>query len=754
MALEELPNSSVKALSRYTYKLSGIAYQPMGCYLASMGLMRVINRHVDPEAQFYWQGKDFYINTNTPQSELVEKILASYEAIVIFSPWNNSSGIKVNNTGELSYEGSIEKIANSQSWRTQEIKELLPEFCELIDEYKVGETSFARPKESEKPNFIRQFLNRITHPEWREWADATVILREVTSKQGITLLKPIYPALLGTGGNVSSVDIAENYYSAVCTLFDANTGEPVANAHACLTKAIFGTATSEMIESQEVKALHLFPTQDYKLDYKLSKNNDYAPVGGSSASTVNPALILLATEGLSTFSRNISAINGEGDHGKVIGPPLARYSLAVVTKGASTDLVTLDERKSLAEEYFLPLWSEPKTYPKLKERLFESPLASEEQFYLPKQINDGTDFIEAIQSWAIKNKITGKFVRYAMLPRKGRSNFAVMLELVTVGVDAQRLDLARDLDQERHKLANFARSKDCPALVQGLIYQFDNIFNQFIQGKATHTDLLMELGKLAPIIIQRPPNLKYLSFDWTKPLLCFNWIKPLFSESNYPEFRLALSIASCGLNAYLKESFPVGNVIESLIKLQRQWGVKADKEEHYYARNHRIFASLADINAFIADGNSFDDPLFESWLWALSLIDFNINIEQVPEFEDSQVAFLKLPPAYRLGLIYIKTFERKNSPINAIAHSGDLQLIISRLMGKGIYLKANYTGKDKSTAEGRVKVEKIRRCAAALSAPVSAAKKHLIFKKFFTEMLSDSTTPVDSSEMLIVDDTG
>ena len=180
MALK-LPTSSVKALGSYTYKLSGIAYHPMGSYLAGIGLMRIINRHVDAEAKFYWQGTDFWIITNTPQLELVEKILANYEAIVIFSPWNNSSGIKVNKTGELAYEDSIEKIINSQSWRTKAIKELLPEFWQLIDEYKVGETTFERPKEQEKLKFINQCLKRITHPEWREWADATVILTEKIS---------------------------------------------------------------------------------------------------------------------------------------------------------------------------------------------------------------------------------------------------------------------------------------------------------------------------------------------------------------------------------------------------------------------------------------------------------------------------------------------------------------------------------------------------------------------------------------------
>jgi hypothetical protein len=502
----------------------------------------------------------------------------------------------------------------------------------------------------------------------------------------------------------------------VAILFDSQTGEPAANAAACLTKAIFGIDSVEVTESKEVKALHLFPRQDYKLDFALSKNNDYAPSGGSSATTVNPALVLLASEGLSTFSSQTSTINGgaDSDTGKAIGRTLARYSLAVATNGASTDLVSLDERKSFTEEYFLPLWTEPRTYQRLKIRLFESPLANEEQFYLPRQINDGTDFIQALQEWAVKNKIAGKFARYAMLPRKGQSNFAVMLEVVNVGVDAQRLDLAADLDDYRRKIRFFAKSDDCPTLVQGAIYGFDRVFNQFIQGKCSHTALLMALGKLTPV--RQPKSLR------------FDWIEPLQAESDCPEFRLALSIASCGLKSHLYgdgATFAVGNPVESLVRLQRDWGRLADdgKSFHFYPSERRIFADFGDISTFISSP-SFDDRLFESWLWVLSLIDFNVKIDSPSASLDSQSAILKLPPVYRIGAVHLKTFKRERSPVELIAYTGYLKPTVSRLMGAKIHLRVPLTE--------QMPISDIR-AAAALAFPVSAAQVDEIVKKFFTQ---------------------
>lgn len=714
----KFPTSPVTT-SEYTYRLTGISDRPIGSYLAGLGLARTIERNVDDAAQFYWQGMDFYINTKVPQAELVKQLLVNYEAIVAFNPWNKSSGIEMDKkTGALSYVGSITQIADSKSWRTKKLRGLLPEFKELINEFKIQGTTFSYPEKAEKLAFIEQCRSRITNPYWHEWADATVILMEVTDKQGTVNIKAKYPALLGSGGNVGAVDIAENYYSAVELLFDPQTGEPAANAAACFTKAIFGTESSEVTESKKVKALHLFPSQDYKLDFALSKNNDYAPSGGSSASTVNPALVLLASEGLSTFSGHAAGGGGDTNTGKpILGRELATYSLAVATSGASTDLVSLDERKSLTEEYFLPLWSEPRTYKNLKTRLFESPLANEAQFFLTRQISDGTDFIQVLQKWAIENKIAGKFARYSMLPRKGQSNFAVMLETVDVGADSRRLDLAADLENYRRNLRGFARSDDCPALVQGSIYHFDRIYSQFIQGKCLHSDLLMALGKLAPI-------------RWPKSLRS-DWISPLLTESNCPEFRLALSIASCGIQSYLHgdtKVFALGNPIDSLIRLQQRWGFEAEKGKVFYATSHRIFAQFSDISAFISNP-SFDDRLFECWLWALSLIDFTGSIDQILT-EDSSLAVLKLSPAYRLGVIHIKTFDRKNSPVAAVAYSGEIKPIISHLMGARIYLKA---GKSPPTLAADI------RTAAALAFPVSKLQKVAILEEFFIQN-SDSLT--------------
>jgi CRISPR-associated protein Csx17 len=726
----------IPSTSQYTYQLAGIKDRSMGSYLAGLGLMKVVERHVDEAAQFYWQGSDFYIKTNVPQAELVDRLLEKYHAMVAFSPWNKSCGIEIDKkTGDLKYVGAIGQIMNAESERTKKIRQLLPKIKDLIDEAKISGTNFSYPEKADKIVFIDQCHKYITNSEWTSWANSAVILKKVVNSQQAVSIKPKYPALLGSGGNIGAVDIAENYYSAFCALFDLTTDQPMANAAACLNKAIFNQDSAEVTESKEVKALHFFPNQDYKLDYALSKNNDYAPSGGSSASSVNPALILLATEGLVTFRGMASGGGGDEDTDKYLHQKrdVAKYSLAVATSGASTDLVALDERKSYAEEYFFPLWSEPQTYEKLKENIFTSPLVNEVPFSLRGEIRDGTDFIRAMQEWATEQKITGKFARYAMLPRKGQSNFAVLLEIVNVGENSQRLDLATDLDEYRHHLRIFAKSDHCPALMQGSIYHFDRLFGQFIQGKCLHSDLFLALGKLCAAE-RRPKTLRYA------------WIDQLQVESDSPELRLALSIASCGIKKYLfgeEQVFASGSPIDSLIRLQQQWGFVADKDEtnnstpfYGYATAQRIFATFADISAFIYGAN-FDDRLFESWLWALSLVDFSNDIQQFADPESHRSALGKLPPAYRLGLMHIKTFGRKNSPVWAIAYSGDVKLIAGQLMGAEIYLRG---GKSPPL------VVADRRIAAALAFPISDYQKSSILKRFFSQEPIDRST--DSPEDL------
>ncbi|MDZ7810554.1 MAG: hypothetical protein U5L11_11030 [Arhodomonas sp.] len=50
---------------------------------------------------------------------------------------------------------------------------------------------------------------------------------------------PDYPPLLGTGGNDGRLDFTNNFLQRLVTVFDAETGEPAAEAAGWLDEALF-----------------------------------------------------------------------------------------------------------------------------------------------------------------------------------------------------------------------------------------------------------------------------------------------------------------------------------------------------------------------------------------------------------------------------------------------------------------------------------------------------------------------------------
>ncbi|WP_373545316.1 hypothetical protein [Chamaesiphon sp.] len=682
------------------YQLEGITHQPLGNYLAGLGVMSIVERYIDPNAQFHWIGLEFWVETIVPQSQLVPKILSRLEASPLFTPWNASCGIAIDkSTGNLSYTDSIEQMMESDSWRTDNIRALIPQFRQLINEAKVATKSgYTYPKDREKETFILNCLDSISDDRWQSWANTVIV--PVDSYGQISIK---YPKLLGTMGNIGAVDIAENYHTAFGLLFDPD-GDPTDIADKCFAQIIFNVPSEHKIQSGSVKGIHLFPHQDFNLDRARSQNYDYPPSGVGSTATINPAAVLLATEGLLTFGGLCTPLT---PNDRPTGRSVAKYSLAVATTGATIDLVSLDERKNHCEEYFLPLWTQPHTHSLLTFNLFTSPLATAPQFYLQAQIYDATDYITALRAWATTNCLAGKFARYALLTRKSRfDNFAILLEVLDLSLDAPRalqgIDLAADLDAYRLDIRALAKSPKTPNLAQAMCYDFDRLFDKFTIGKATHSDLLLALGKIARYLPPRP--------------LRFDWVKAALAESNCAEFRLAVTLNSCGIPIDPME-FQAADPIGLLLKIQAHWTIAAQRGQAYYLTPHRIFASFADILTFIRD-DTFNDRKFIAWIWGLKCVNFNINKNQLLNFTDSYATISHLPVLYRVAAIHLKEFTYRQSPVARVASNGDLQTPIAQLKGTGIQLS--------SILNSRFTADK--RAASALAFPIGDWHKKLLVR--------------------------
>ncbi|MCU0549745.1 MAG: type I-U CRISPR-associated protein Csx17 [Leptolyngbya sp. Prado105] len=667
----------------FEYDLPGISPQPLGSYLAGLGILRLLNRTIDPNAEAVWHGSKFRLKTIIPAHELTDQLIPAYTALHIISPWNKDAKITVTEGIAQFIEDSWGHIIlTSPSPRVAGLRSLFQEVLTIVGE-------FPNTDKDAKQAQIAALRGRIFDPEWTEWCSATVIVcQEIDNKgKSKTVLK--YPALLGTGGNIGATDIAGNYVNALSEVFDLTTSESAAtsSAQAMFNTALFGTIEAAKTVSEAVKAIHLFPANDFFLDHKRSESRDYVESGGSGGSAINPVAILLATEGLLTFSHTISTINvvltDEGTKFKA-SQDIAKYSLAVSARGSSNNLVSLSERQSWTEDLFLPLWQTPLTHTNLKSRLFQSPLCTEEQFFLRRRIHDGTDFVQAVSEWAKDNHITGKLIRYTLLPRKGQANFAICLGVINVGTDTDH-DLAADLNELRHRLIRAA--SDAPATLANQIYAFDRTYSEFCAGRCERHSLLFTLAE-----ISRHPSMFHL---FTQLELRQEWIA---GYEHLCEFRLALGL---GLQAELHPSNPIGSMVEIL----RMWGQLDLKP------SNRTCVPLADITAFI--NGTIDLARFTQWVQVLRLIKRDHD-----PFPDQPRSTAKLPHEYRLALLYIDRFGYAN--VTHILH------VMSRLMGVGIHSRSPIFSP----------TQLCDRVAAALLFPVSQSDKQEILRRHFRTILS------------------
>jgi CRISPR-associated protein Csx17 len=682
-AVVDFSNRSVgvaNAASIHEYRLGGVRVQPLGNYLAGLGLLRLVNRTIDPKAQGFWCEGDFWLQTKIAQEDLAPWLIDAYTALHIINPWNKAAGIAVDDCSVATFVGLFDGLQKSPCLRLEGLSALLEDVLQVVAANPIVN------KDKDKPQQVDALKRQIADSEWLEWCESAIVEVQETDKKGKVSDRLKYPALLGTGGNVGPTDLAVNYYEALGAVFDLDSteGTPVKEEIAMFTEAIFGVVTTEVTQSEACKGAHMFPANDFYLDFKRSNSLDYVESGGKGGTAVNPVLVLLATEGFLTFSSTISTINSTIDADGVgirAKTQVAKYSLAVPTKGSSASLVSVSERQTFTEEYFLPLWSAALTHENLKGRLFESPLVNEVGFSLRHKPNDGTDFINEVREWAARTGATGRMLRYQMLPRKGQGNFAVYMGVVDVG--GGLIDLAADMNPVRGKLKSAADK--VPATVSAMIYQFDRRYSEFCGAGRNQDELLYLLGK-----ISRHPDVGWCFRDLK---LREDWLAGYEGEA---ELRLAVALGLKGTDT-LNAANPVGSMVQLLrARSQAKNAQQVDR---------RTPASLSDVDRFIR--GEIDWERFVLWTEALKYVDTSAVV-----FEPVRGVTARLPTDYRLGLMYIAEFGYANCTF--AAHCAQ------RLMGQGIYARS-----------GDVPVHYADVTLAALLFPVSWEERQIVLKKHF-----------------------
>ena len=445
------------------HALNGCAPDPLAHYLKALGILRLVAEQADPEARGWWRGDRFHLATRMDRGELEAFFLDKYEPTPLVSPWNKGSGffypddpaIKAIETSPAprmariqtgiaeSRRLAVEIIAADQAVRdikaeTKDKDKSRRKKQELkaSDEYKKRLSDAEKRFKGLKADLIPRIRREWRGPH-REWMDAAMMLQEDGS--------PVYPALLGTGGNDGRLDFTNNFMQRLGDAFDLSTraGRPRPTAPAWLAGALWGEPARGCASGKAVG--------QYLPGTAGGANNANGPTADS---LLNPMDFLLMLEGSVLFTAHVTRRTGAGQTGRAAAP------FAVSSQGAGYASAAQADEGARGEQW-MPLWSQPMTLAGLRR------LLSEGRAQIGRRpVESPIDMARAVARLGAARGITA-FQRYGYIERNGQSNLAVPLgRFVIPDRTSPRLACLDDLDAWLERLRRRARDRGAPARLQ------------------------------------------------------------------------------------------------------------------------------------------------------------------------------------------------------------------------------------------------------------------------------------------------
>lgn len=622
MNFEDLASTSKASRNTVRWQASGCGLEPIASYLKSLGLLRQL-----PNSQGWWDNGQFWVECDRTESEAVEYLAAETEVSPLVSPWNGSCGL-------WKADRLIERLATyANHSRTKRLIRTLNQARAVIEASGLKK----QPSKGEAKTALIEACNaEMVDADWRLWRRSVLELVEVVTKKNATK-DFIFSRLLGTGGNIGAKDLGYTYLEAWAQLIDLETGQPLEGATNFWQAAIFGASTPNSLTDSALLAQYA-PAADYALDAKFYP---YQKSGGSSTAMANPADAVLLIEGLLAFSSIAKRPLEQASSST------AEYSLAVSLAAGMVETAVSQELRAGLEEFWLPIWSEPRSFESLREDLF-----AELRGPLPRQaVPDSFDFVALLASKANERKIP-QWQRYAFFPRKGQSNFAISLGTFS----PESYNLGAELDGYRRTLAWFAYSERAPGKIGSLSRQLESQLFALASGHGKILPLLSLLGEIELYLARSPASQESV---WPVAQLDSEWVVRALEEAQSPLVRLAISLSSLSLRSQVSNARP-GNqgrwfwaeesvrwsddLTESLIQMQRRWGVDIVQGQRPHSAS-RVSPLFADIAAFVT--NQVD-------LVALVRLAVGFSLCQLPktvgfQADSSAYNLLKLPALYSLA---------------------------------------------------------------------------------------------------------
>lgn len=351
----------------FDVELTGCRTEPLASYLKALGVLRLVAEQKDKDAAGYWRGDHFVLRSSLDADTLATFFENEWRPTPVIAPWNGGSGFYPKDNRD-----ALVILGSGTNPRAILFKKSIDIAASVVEARGWQE----RPEGDEKAWLLSE-MRALLPDEALPWLDAAVVLGDE---------KPLFPPLLGTGGNDGRLDFSNNYMQRVV---------------ACLgdqAQAIW-SALFERSDSSKFQGVM----------------GMYAP---ASSSRVNPWDFVLLIDGSLLFAGATTRRLQVQSAASLAFPFHARAA------GGHVTLAAPDEAKS-RDELWLPLWGHASSLREVRGLIAEG-RAKVGQGDEQRSAQNGLDFARAVSQLGVDRGLSG-FQRFGFHERNGLAYFATPL---------------------------------------------------------------------------------------------------------------------------------------------------------------------------------------------------------------------------------------------------------------------------------------------------------------------------------------
>ena len=180
--------------------LHGCSAEPIIRYLSALGVVRLVAEQLNPEVFARWDGDQLVVSAQgIDETKLIEFFAEDYRPTPLIAPWNGRGGFQ--DGQERPSEEIMRKVECSDSGRLGAYREAIEVARATWEEargYELIVDGKVRSERKSKARFLE--LCRARFPDQAlAWLDASAVLLDDDIA---------FPLILGTGGNIGSMDIS------------------------------------------------------------------------------------------------------------------------------------------------------------------------------------------------------------------------------------------------------------------------------------------------------------------------------------------------------------------------------------------------------------------------------------------------------------------------------------------------------------------------------------------------------------------